>query len=545
MWEQEYMPIFKSFSTSLLSISVFCVSLIGCSGTLENRVQPSSPKPYSFEQYEILTGSAKHQTILTGHLLGGKVSDIAAMTIDEDNTRHLSVYSINNDKWEICKKTTLHPDVLFFDIANIDGQDRLITYRHGLLNWFDPDTEELHKLIDITILFNPLTEKEIRHVHITQDLNDDGRDDFVLPDIDGFWISTQLNNGLFTDPIKLGSPDPFLDEIALDETQIYRDVGINSFTHLWYMTRFHQMDFDGDKRDDIILWNKDHFDVYRQNTDGAFSNVADIFTVDVQFDYDGAYTLAFGFNDENTFALISGFRKKTKRRVLHMFRDLNNDGVTDMVIYVLEGRGLGNLKSMYEIYFGEMENNGLEFSSEDSLTIRPKGKAGGLLPWGYSFQWWEDIDGDGDVDILFKDVKTSLGGMIRAMAGKSIAIDLECYRMDDRIYPQKPTFRHKMRPALDIFESERVFFPSVLFGDVNGDSRLDISIGKDWNEMNIYLGIPDTNLFAKKPQKVTVRMPNDERNIRLVDMNNDMKQDILIYHPDTDASHRVQLLISK
>ena len=167
-------------------------------------------------------------------------------------------------------------------------------------------------------------------------------------------------------------------------------------------SRFHLMDYDGDKRNDIVLWDKDRFNVYRQSNQGTFSTDATPFTVDVPFDTDGAYSLAFGYAGENTFALISGFRKKTERKVLHTLRDLNGDGVTDMVIHTLIGRSLGNLKSSYNVYFGKMGNTGLKFNAADRLTIRPKGKAGGLLPWGYAYPWWTDIDGDGQIDVLFQ-----------------------------------------------------------------------------------------------------------------------------------------------
>ena len=127
----------------------------------------------------------------------------------KNNTRHLRIYALNKDNWELRIRTTLHPKILFVDIANINGHERLVTYEHGQLNWFDPDTAVRHELIDITIHYKPLNVKKIAHVDITQDLNGDGRDDIVLPNIDGFWISTQLDNGMFTDPIKLGPPDPF------------------------------------------------------------------------------------------------------------------------------------------------------------------------------------------------------------------------------------------------------------------------------------------------------------------------------------------------
>ncbi len=544
MLERVYMPIFRTFAHCMFCILVLGISLIGCSKKIREDVKPVSITPFTYDKYEIDTGTAKNQTILSGFLLGGTVADIAVVNIDGESVRNLSVYTFRNSEWELELSTTLRQQVLFVDIAHIDGRDRLITYEPGRLNWFDIDSDMERVLIDIKINFNELNANKIPQIDITRDLNGDGRDDLVLPNIDGFWIATQMDSGVFSEPIKVGPPDPFLDEKPMDESRSYREVGINTLTVFWYLSRLHQMDYDRDGRIDLVFWNEAHFDVYLQRADGTFSTDVVPFTVDVQFDTDGAYAIAFAFSGENLFSLMFGFRENSKHKMLHMFRDFNSDGVADMVIHTLEGRSLGKQHSLYQVHFGKKANNGTKFSQDVDLTIRPTGKAGGLLPWGYAYQWWQDIDGDGQIDIMFKDVKTAVGGMVRAMVGNSIPIDLAFFRMEEGKYPHKPTITRRLRPALEIFNAQGVFFPVVLLGDVNGDNLSDLIVGKNWSEMNVYLGIPGPKLLTRKPQKVMVTMPHDERNMRLVDLNKDNKQDILIYHPSSSEPHRVVMLMT-
>ena len=538
----------RHYRRNLFLILVFGVCLLSCSGRSNEVVAPTTmptSMEFTFKQSEVETGTAKHQTVLTGSLLESDYAELAVVNVEENGNRHLHIYTLSEGAWVSEFDAMLSPEVLFVDVVNIGGRDRLITYEQGRLNWFDPESATEHALIEITTNYKATKDGSIPSIDISRDVNSDGLDDLIVPDIDGFWMATQLRDGSFTNPIKLGPPDPFLDEIALDDNRSYREVGITPLTVHWYLSRLHQMDYDQDGRIDLVFWNADHFDVYRQDARGMFSTEADAFTVDIPFDTDGAYSIAFDFKGENMFSLIFGFRKNTKRRVLHTFQDLNGDNVADLMIHSLEGRSLGKQRSLYEVHFGTPTPDGIVFAEEVSMTIRPRGTAGGLQPWGYSSQWFQDLDGDGKTDILFKDVKTGLTGMSRAMVGKSIAIDLECYRTADSTHPDKPTTRRKIRPDLDIFETDRVFFPVVLLGDVNGDGRADLLVGENWEELHVFLGVPGPELFARKPKKVAVAMPNDERNARLVDLNKDNKQDLLIHYPSTTNPHRVTLLIAQ
>ena len=538
----------RHFQQSLFFVLVFGVCLSSCSGRSNKVVAPTmmpASTEFTFGQHEVVTGTAKHQTVLVGFFLGGDFAELAVVKTGKNKNNHLHIYAFGDGTWVSKLDAPLAPEVLFVDVASINGRDRLITYERGRLNWFDPDSATEHALVEITTNYKATGDSGVPYLDISRDVNRDGLDDLVVPDTNGFWIATQLRDGSFTDPIKLGPPDPFLDKIALDDTHSYREVGITPLTVHWYLSRLHQMDYDQDGRNDLVFWNVDHFDVYRQDARGTFSPVAETFTVDIPFDTDGAYSIAFDFKGENMFSLIFGFRKNTRRRVLHTFQDLNGDNVADLVIHSLEGRSLGKQRSLYEVHFGTPTPDRIVFARDVSTTIRPRGTAGGLQPWGYSSQWFQDLDGDGKTDILFKDVKTGLIGMSRAMVGKSIAIDIEFYRMEDGSHLDKPTIKRKIRPNLDIFETNRVFFPVVLLGDVNGDGRSDLLVGKNWEELHVFPGIPGPKLLARTPQKVAIAMPDDERNARLVDLNKDNKQDILIHYPSTTNPHRVALLIAR
>ena len=72
-------PRTRHYRRSLFSILVFGVLLSGCSGLLAKDIVPiqRSAAELTFEQHEIVTGTAKHQTVLTGFLLSGAIADLA------------------------------------------------------------------------------------------------------------------------------------------------------------------------------------------------------------------------------------------------------------------------------------------------------------------------------------------------------------------------------------------------------------------------------------------------------------------------------------
>ena len=487
---------------------VFRVFLLGCSNLPGEAVGRMAPGPleFTFDRYEVATDVAKHQTVLTGFLLGGAIAELAVVSIDANGEPRTRIYVFEDDAWALYLDTTLRREVLFVDVANINGHDRLITYEPGKLNWFDPESATEHALVAVTSNFNPPRSGEIPHVDLTQDLNDDGRDDLVVPDVDGFQVFIQTSDGAFANAVKVGS--------CTEMARIYVDDGYRYDP--WDRSGIHETDYNRDGRSDLVFWNEDRFEVHHQDEYGLFAPEAKTFTIDVAFDSDTITSLV----------APHGVRRRRKDhqpvgdmegRVLHSLTDQNGDGVADLVVFSLKGGSLWRMHSTYEVHFGAPTPDGTVFAPDVGAAIESDG-----IPFGLR---QHDLDHDGQVDVVFTTIKPRLlkaiGMIVGSLLTGSGSLDLEFYSMDGSVYSDEPDAARKIR-SYPGGSGEKTAHMSVLIGDVNGDRRSDLLVQHSWEELRVYPGVPGQELFARRPQKIKVAMPNEEYTW-LVDLNRDGK----------------------
>ena len=549
----------RCYRRTLFAILVFGVFLSSYSELRNAAADPtvSAHPEFTFDRYEIVTGIAKRQTVLTGFLLGGAIAEIAVVHINEDDNPRLRIYAFKDNTWALKLNATLRSEVLFVDVANIDGRDRLIMYGHDRLNWFDPDSATEHPLVAVPSNFKPPRSNEIPHVDITHDVNADTRDDLVVPDVDGFWVFIQISDGTFADPVKLGPP-----------TEMERILGADGYRYdPWSQSRVHEIDYDRDKRTDLVFWNEDHFKVHLQDGRGLFAPKARTFMTDIAFDSDRLSSLTTG-------DMIG--------KVLHSLADLNDDGTADLVIFKLSGRDIPKKHASYEVHFGApTPTGGTLFSRDVDIAFQSDEKVQFRMDR-------HDFNCDGQMDLMittihFEFLKGSLWKSIKGFMGDDIWLGLEFYQMEEDRYPDTPnttrgialdgvpSHREPGWVPLDIVlrgatherrktqkSYPRAFNATLLIGDVTGDGRLDLLLADHPRIMVVFSGVPGPEIFARQPQEVKVDIPNDEEYTWLVDLNKDGIQDILMHHPFTrrDAHgapiqppetepHRLTMLIAR
>ncbi len=497
-----------------------------------------------FDIYEIDTGDANHQTVLTGSFTGSEHVELAVISAGDDGTKRVTVFRLDDDQWQVHREFPIDQEILFVDRLEVAGRNQILTYRVGAFGRLDLDTGHEEELVKVPVDFQRDADSGLPRLQVARDLNGDGLDDLVMPSIEGFWISTQLSDGSFSDAVKLGPQEPHLNANAYGDERTYGQVGINTQTLPWYLSRVHQLDYDHDGRIDLVFWNDPFFEVYRQDVTGQFVDDPETFTVDVPFDLDGAYALAFQFSDRGVASLLLGLGGRFEYTVFQGFPDLDRDGIGDLVTLTFSGRRIFSLRGRYDVRFGKETPEGVSFSSSPDTSAWTPGPAGGEA-FGYASQRYVDIDADGMNDLTMASVNTGLGGMTRAMVGNSISMDVAVYRLDNGVYPERPDIRRKIRTPFAPFDKRGVLFPTILSGDVNGDGRMDLLAVERWDELSVYLGMNSPQLLSKQSLDVAVEVPVDERFVKVGDLNDDGHDDLVIQYPSDSESNRVAVLLAR
>ncbi len=492
-----------------------------------------------FERYEIVTGVAERQTVLTGFLLGNDLAELVVVNGARNRVRWARVFSLGEGEWMETRTAPVRSRVQFLDVTNVGGDECLLAYESGELGCIDLESGAVRAIARERLGVQPSRDGDIPHVDVTRDINGDLRDDLLVPGVSGFSVAVQDTDGSFAKPV------------ALDSATISNSsFGGGGYRHNpWKLSGIHEVDYNGDGRRDLVFWSKDHFAVHLQQKDGRFDPSPETFTTEVAFDSDDPSSLAAPMQVRGRQAdgLVKG---AMSGRVLHSMEDMNGDEVADLVVFSLKGGDsdlfgqtseLWDMRFGLHVHFGSREPGGLVFAIEPGAELLAEG-----IPFGVEIH---DFDGDGLKDVMITRIKPgifkSIGMIVGAVVTQSVSFDLDFYRMEDGAYPEKQDRRLKLRTmSMGGSGEQAALFPPLLIGDFNGDGRSDLLMGWGRDELRIHAGAKGPGLFERRPQKIRVDVPGEEF-AWLTDLNRDGKDDVVMHHLSADRPNRVTLLVAR
>lgn len=253
-------------------------------------------------------------------------------------------------------------------------------------------------------------------------------------------------------------------------------------------------DVNGDTRTDIVAATRHEIRVFLGREDG-------------RFDREPSYAHAL--------KLISPLdHSRGSGSVVTIARDVNNNGLLDLVITHVEGTFSDTVTTTY---FYRNQNGRWDLDNPDEKFVSDGTLSSDLLL---------DIDGDDAFELVRIQFKFSVLEVVEILLTRKIDSVIEVHRLQpDGRFDTKPSSRRKFSTGIsfDTFRPKG-FMPQAGI-DVNADGLMDVVTSADGKGIEIHLGTEDepfTRRTARQDMSTTGR-------IRFADFNDDDLLDFVLY----------------
>jgi len=152
-----------------------------------------------------------------------------------------------------------------------------------------------------------------------------------------------------------------------------------------------------------------------------------------------------------------------------------------------------------------------------------------------------DFNNDGLIDLQKMDLDIGLGTIASmAMGGGSTDVDVEM-----NLYKQQSDGSFASKSGIELDLEMEVGMnggessPALYLGDINGDSQIDAVYKYSKKTLHIYYG-EQGSLLNKKRKKLKLTLPKNNKDILLVDINQDGKKDFVFKFTEKDGTSKIK-----
>ncbi len=461
------------------------------------------------------------QTVLPGHFREGDLADVFIVAADADGRRRGRYYE-QRVEGEFAESPShvvdIDPEAVVVDVGRLGDRDAIVWLTTAGVIQFDPLTDTVRRLARGISIYAAPAETGLPRIDFFRDINGDELDDLVIPDFNGYRVHVQRADGSFGAAAVMTAP-PVMD-MSFDN-------------HPWYQPQpLFQADMDGDGRVDAVVWNEDHFRVYRLLETGSFDNEPVSVSSNVPFEIVGTDSISARLREED--------QSELTLRALYDLRDLTGDGIPELVTLTIVSSGVFKKETTYRIHRGippaSMDGGDVTFSEEPMSVIASR---------GIQFETeGVDVDADSDIDLVISSVRIGIGKIVGALLTGSVSFDLDFYPLGANGYADGPSVSRQITATFDLSSGD-FFYPFVLITDVTGDGPADLLVQDGEDTLQVFRGTGDETLFERSPVDVKLELPNDADLVQLADLNRDGRSDVVMRIENKKAPGRVSLLVSR
>lgn len=402
----------------------------------------------------------------------------------------------------------------FFSKARLAGfaePQLILLTTEGVYHYpFGDNTISPIRLLTVNSIFRIADKVRLRERNISVDLGS-GLSDFLIPDFEHTHLYRQQQDGSFLHFI--------LPVTARVQTW-------NNNRADYTAKRPYVFDVNQDGLPDLVFVQKGRFEVFLQAVDGSFSTEA----------LSSDWPIVLSTEQEADQRSDAGRNYSGQSiRMLETIEDLDGDGLPDIVVNVQDIADALDRSSRFEVYFGKSTATGLSFNSKPDTQI--------VLDSVPTDVVIDDFNGDGRKDFYIPTTKIGVGTIVRVLLRGSANLDVDFYLLSEqRSYSAKADFRQQAKIDVSI-SNLRFDMPLFELIDLTGDGRKSLVLGESGRELRFYE--PDARrLFSRSSQRVELSLPRDASRVRVFDLNNDGKEDVVLPFDSLDSEgQRNQLIL--
>ena len=498
----------------LLNNKTLFALLVTLSCVMSSPALAKKSKAVEFNEVVINSPFKLTQEIIAADVLPSKGKELVTFSIDEQSNRWLIIYQLDHtaNQYVVAEKIIVPKAFYRFDLSKQTDEKQQSIYFLSTDSLFQYQTNKFKRLAKIESLYIQEQADFISRGDFIQDLNNDAFDDVVIADFNKTHVF--IGQGLNT--------------FAKQTLPIMPSVRVLSAGASYTETKLYFSDVNFDDKTDILVVGDGEMLVYSQYGASYFTKEATSITINKAI----SGTEWWNKRDESGEQLD---QSDLEYRKIEELRDVNADGMTDMVVRYTKTSGVLDRVNDYEIFLGNKNQGMLGYAQEADSVIHAEGTLTGLE--------FVDINNDDKLEVLLAGFDIGLSQIIGALVTGGIDQDVYVFKMNkEDKFPTRPAIKKGVELTFSL-TSGQSGSAIVKLADLNGDGLKELVLSDDDNELKIYLGIKTNKKkksFKKRSVSYDTQLPKDGNLVMVEDLNGDGKDDLLMKFSRLDGEDKAK-----